>query len=179
MWCICTPAYKSLGTSVSRLGAITWQLRVFGSGPPCARCSVGYLCLLKLVLNITFLFNVINDHYDIDISNKLIFCKDRSTGYNLRKNDTQHLVPNFIRTNGFKYSFFNRIVDETNSLTNYIRESNSIETFKKDVLSFIKDNYNIYFYTSIQFLYILIRGASLVWSISALLVVSFSTIFLL
>ena len=98
------------------------------------------MCLLKLVLNITFLFNVINDHYDIDISNKLIVCKDRSTGYNLRKNDTQHLVPNFIRTNGFKYSFFNRIVDETNSLTNYIRESNSIETFKKDVLSFIKDN---------------------------------------
>ena len=98
------------------------------------------MCLLKLVLNITFLFNVINDHYDIDISNKLIFCKDRSTGYNLRKNDIQHLVPNFIRTNSFKYSFFNRIVDETNSLTNYIRESNSIETFKKDVLSFIKDN---------------------------------------
>ena len=42
------------------------------------------------------LFNVINGHYDIDISNKLIFCKDRNTGYNLRKNDTQDLVPNFV-----------------------------------------------------------------------------------
>ena len=41
-------------------------------------------------------FNVINGHYDIDISNKLIFCKDRNTGYNLRKNDTQDLVPNFV-----------------------------------------------------------------------------------
>ena len=51
-------------------------------------------------------FNVINGHYDIDISNKLIFCKDRNTGYNLRKNDTQDLVPNFSRTDGFKYSFF-------------------------------------------------------------------------
>ena len=50
--------------------------------------------------------NVINGHYDIDISNKLIFCKDRNTGYNLRKNDTQDLVPNFSRTDGFKYSFF-------------------------------------------------------------------------
>ena len=50
-------------------------------------------------------FNVINGQYDIDISNKLIFCKDRNTGYNL-KNDTQDLVPNFSRTDGFKYSFF-------------------------------------------------------------------------
>ena len=25
-------------------------------------------------------FNVINVHYDTDISNKLIFCKDRNTG---------------------------------------------------------------------------------------------------
>ena len=36
--------------------------------------------------------------------------------------------------------FFNRIVDEWNSLPNHIRESNSIKTFKKNVLSFIKDN---------------------------------------
>ena len=42
---------------------------------------------------------------DIDISDKLIFCKDRSTGHNLRKNVTQDLVPNLSRTNGFKYSF--------------------------------------------------------------------------
>ena len=40
---------------------------------------------------------------DIDISNKIIFCKDRNTGYNLRKNYTQDLVPNFSRTDGFKY----------------------------------------------------------------------------
>ena len=53
-----------------------------------------------------FFLNLINGHHDIDISNKLIFCKDRSTGYNLRKNDTQDLVRNFSRTDGFKYSFF-------------------------------------------------------------------------
>ena len=50
-------------------------------------------------------FNVINGHYDIDISNKLIFCKDRNTGYNLRKSDSQDVIPNFSRTDGFKYSF--------------------------------------------------------------------------
>ena len=68
--------------------------------------------------------------------NKLIFCKDRNTGYNVRKNDTQDLS----RTDGFKYSFFNRVVDEWNGLPNHIRESNSIATFKRNVLSFIKDN---------------------------------------
>ena len=60
----------------------------------------------RFIRDVTFLFNVINGHYDIDLSNKRIFCKDRSTGYNLRKNDIQDLVPNFSRTNGFKYSFF-------------------------------------------------------------------------
>ena len=60
----------------------------------------------RFIRDVTFLFNVINGHYDIDISNKLKFCKERSMGYNLRKNDTQDLVPNFSRTNGLKYSFF-------------------------------------------------------------------------
>ena len=56
----------------------------------------------RFIRAVTFLFNVINNHYNIDSSNKLIFCKDRSRGYNLRKNDTQDLVPNFSRTNIFK-----------------------------------------------------------------------------
>ena len=94
----------------------------------------------RFTRDVTFFFNVINGHYDIDISNKFIFCKDRNTGYNLRKNDTQDLVPNFSRTDGFKYSFLNRVVDEWNGLPNHIRESNSIATFKRNVLSFMKDN---------------------------------------
>ena len=36
--------------------------------------------------------------------------------------------------------FFNPVVDEWNGLPNHIRESNSIATFKRNVLSFIKDN---------------------------------------
>ena len=93
----------------------------------------------RLIRDVTFLFNVINGHYDIDISNKLLFSKDKNTGYSLRKNDTQDLVPSFTRSNGFKYSFFNRIVKEWNSLPNNIRESNSIEIFIRDVLTFIKN----------------------------------------
>ena len=59
----------------------------------------------------------------------------------MRKYDTQDHVPDFSRTDGFKYSFFfSRVVDEWNGLPNHIRESNSIATFKRNVLSFIKDN---------------------------------------
>ena len=83
----------------------------------------------RVIRDVTFLFNVTNGHYDIDISNKLIFCKERSMGYNLRKNDTQDLIPNFSRTNGLKFSFlFNCIVDEWNSPPKHMIESNSTET---------------------------------------------------
>ena len=57
---------------------------------------------------------------------------------------------------GFKYSFFNRVVDEWNGLPNHIRESKSVTTFKRNVLSFIKDNQNIYISFCIYFTYILI-----------------------
>ena len=57
---------------------------------------------------------------DIDISDKLIFCKDKSTGYNLEKNGTQDLIPSFSRTGGFRCRFFNCIVKEWNSLPNHI-----------------------------------------------------------
>ena len=88
----------------------------------------------RFVRDNIFLFHVINEHYDIDISDKLIFCKDRSTGHNL------DLVPNLSRTNGFKYSFFKLIVNEWNSLPNHIREVNCIATFKRNVLSFLLGN---------------------------------------
>ena len=68
---------------------------------------------------------------------------------------------NFSRTDGFKYSFFNRVVDEWNGLPNHIRESNSIATFKRNVLSFIKDNQNIYISICMYFSYMLISGGIL------------------
>ena len=43
-----------------------------------------------------------NEHYDIDMSDKIIFCKDRSIGYNFKKNGTQDLFPSFSRTDCFK-----------------------------------------------------------------------------
>ena len=67
-----------------------------------------------------------NKHYDIDISDKPIFCKDRSAGYYFKKNGAQDLVPSISRTDGFKRCFFNCIVKEWNSfILNHIREDNN------------------------------------------------------
>ena len=38
-------------------------------------------------------------------------------------NNTLDLVPNFSRTDGFKYSFFNRVVDEWNGLPNQFQKN--------------------------------------------------------
>ena len=86
----------------------------------------------RFVGDIIFLFNIINSDYDIDISNKLMFRKYRNTSYNLRKNDTQDIAPNFSLTNGFN-SFLYHIVIEWNSLPNRRRKSNSIAAFNKKV----------------------------------------------
>ena len=102
-----------LGTLILNVTLINWRLfsESYWSDDDDYDSRLSKLKLLSLsdrrfIRDATFLFNLVNVHYDIDISNKLIFCKDGSTGYNLRKNDTQDLVPNFSRTNCFKYSLF-------------------------------------------------------------------------
>lgn len=78
-----------------------------------------------------------NGHDDMDISDKVLFCEDRSVDYNLRKNDSLDLVSMYSRTNIFKYSFFIRVVNEWNSLPNNIKDSASISSLKHKVTSFI------------------------------------------
>jgi len=58
-------------------------------------------------------------------SNKLIFCKDRNTGYDLGKNDAQALFQILVELMVSNIVFLNRIVDEWSGLPNHIRESNS------------------------------------------------------
>ena len=60
-------------------------------------------------------------------------------GYNLRKMTHRTLSLILAELMVSNLVFFNRIADEWNSLPNHIRESNSIEVFKKNILSLIKD----------------------------------------
>ena len=71
-----------------------------------------------------------NEQYDTDMSDKIMSCKDRTTGYNFKKNGTQDLVPSFSRTD-----CFNCVVKEWNSLPNHIREDNKyLKLFKMYLL---------------------------------------------
>ena len=60
------------------------------------------------------------EHYDIDISDKLLFYKEHYVDYNLGKNDSLDLVSMYSRTNSCKYSYFYHIFNEWNSLPNDI-----------------------------------------------------------
>ena len=76
-------------------------------------------------------------HYNIDISDKLLFCKERNVDYNLRKNDSLDLVSMYSRTNSFKYSYFISIINEWNSLPNDIKESVTISSFSIKLYHFL------------------------------------------
>ena len=52
---------------------------------------------MRYIRDVVFLFNLIKGHYNIDISDKLLSCKERNVDYNLRKNDSLHLVSMYSR----------------------------------------------------------------------------------
>ena len=78
-------------------------------------------------------------HYNIDTSDKLLFCKERNVNYNLRKNDSLDLAKMYSRTDSFKHTFFIRITNEWNSLTNDIKESANISSFKHKLNTFLSN----------------------------------------
>ena len=53
----------------------------------------------RYIRNVVFLFNLMKGLYNIDISDRLLFCKERNVDYNLRKNDSLDLVSMYSRTN--------------------------------------------------------------------------------
>ena len=74
------------------------------------------------------------EHYNIDISDKLLFYKKHNVDYNLRKNDSLDLVSMYSRSISFKYSYLLPIINEWNSLPSGIEESVSISSFEHKVV---------------------------------------------
>jgi len=83
----------------------------------------------RFIRDVTFLFNVINGHYDLNISNKLIFCEDRARVIIWGKRTHRTLFQILAELTVLNIILLNRIVDEWNSFPNYIRQLNSIGTF--------------------------------------------------
>ena len=86
----------------------------------------------RFLLDVLFLYKALNGHIDIDLPNYVQFFKE-SGHYMLRRKDDCTLKKNYARTNIFKYSYFNRIVDMWNSLPHSVRQAHSVQIFKKSV----------------------------------------------
>ena len=86
----------------------------------------------RFLFDVLFLYKALNGHIDVDLSNYVQFFKE-SDHYMLRRKDDYTLKKNYARTNIFKHSYFNRIVDMWNSLPHSVRRAHSVEIFKKSV----------------------------------------------
>ena len=76
-----------------------------------------------------FFYKALNGYIDIDMSD--------TARYPLREKDSLTLKKSYARTNTFKFSFFNRIVDMWNSLPFYVRSASGISSFKRGVINFL------------------------------------------
>ena len=84
----------------------------------------------RFFFDVLFFYKVLNGFVNIDISPLIDF-------YSLRGRDNLTLKKQFSRTDVFKFSYFNRIVDLWNSLPNSIRSAASVSNFKRGVREFL------------------------------------------
>ena len=90
----------------------------------------------RFFFDVLFFYKVLNGFVNIDIS-PLIDFYSHSDRYSLRGRDNLSLKKQFSRTDVFKFSYFNRIVDLWNSLPNSLRSATSVSNFKRGVREFL------------------------------------------
>ena len=83
-----------------------------------------------------FFRKVLNGFINIDMS-PLIDFYSHSDRHSLRGRDNLTLKKQFARTDVFKFSYFNRILDLWNSLPNSTRSATSVSNFKRGVREFL------------------------------------------
>ena len=93
----------------------------------------------RFLFDVLFLYKALNGYINIDLSTYVQFFSD-SDRYPLRGKDECTLKKNYARTNTFKFSFFNRIVDMWNTLPLLVRQATIIASFKKGVTDFLAGN---------------------------------------
>ena len=83
--------------------------------------------------DVTFLYKALNGTINVDLTKYLNFysMQDR---YIVRGCDSMRLKKNFNRTNYYKFSYFNRIVDSWNSLPSSIHNSSDLKTFRINLM---------------------------------------------
>ena len=69
----------------------------------------------RVLFDVLFLYKALNDYIKFDLSTYVQFFSD-SDRYPLRGKDEYTLKKNYARTNTFKFSLFDRIMDMWNTL---------------------------------------------------------------
>ena len=85
----------------------------------------------RFLLDVLFFYKALNGYINLDVSSYI------QEGYSLRGRDELILKKNYPRTDTFKFSFFNRIVDSWNVLPLSVRQASSISSFKRGVRDFL------------------------------------------
>ena len=93
-----------------------------------------YLCLVQL-------YKIIYGYFDIDYTTYV----DLTGPTRTRSNHDFKIRSRAARTNYFKFSFFNRYVNEWNSLPNSVMAASGLNSFKTLLLLIIFVNRHIYF----------------------------------
>ena len=105
-----------------------------------------YLCLVQL-------YNIIHSYSDIDYTTYV----DLTGPTRTRRNHEFKIRPRAARTNYFKFSFFNRYVNDWNSLPNSVMSASSLNSFKTLLLNYLcKQSYVSHFLLNLDFLFYLI-----------------------
>ena len=79
---------------------------------------------------LTFMYKIINNQIDIDISNYLTFNKESRT----RNSHQYKLVEPFCKKDVFKFSFFPRTARDWNKLPVEIFKTTSLNNFKNNLV---------------------------------------------
>ena len=93
----------------------------------------------RFLFDVLFLYKALNNYINIDLFTYVQFFSD-SDRYPLRRKDECTLKKNYARTNIFKFSFFNRIVDMWNTISLLVRQATTIASFKEGVREFLAGN---------------------------------------
>ena len=91
------------------------------------------------ILDLCFFFKCLKGYIDFDV---LSYVNFKTPKYNIRNSEAM-LVKGLFKTNVFKFSFFNRIVDLWNCLPLDIRTIEHFSSFKNSVNNFYLDKFNV------------------------------------
>ena len=85
-----------------------------------------YLCLVQL-------YKIIHGYSDVDYTRYI----DLTGPIRTRRNHDFKIRPRAARTNYLKFSFFNRYVNDWNSLPNFIMSASSLNVFKNRLFNYL------------------------------------------